>query len=237
MKIAEIQSGPVIVRGRSPRNFDSRKDVPLTGDKKVPSNGDRARTHSDASTASNLKIERTDSSHGLPNYSSSSLGNTTPTPSWGTPSTPAYGGQANSQAHPAKKMALSPNINRPPVPSWGKELGKMHALGSHTKNNPPAPSVPISLSLSEDERSPNNRSTSDSLTSPRLHRTSTSHGAAGSPIEEEEELYEYFPLSVDDWTPLVDTVYRPHIVHHIAVPQEIKAQQIRNKSKRYFSAE
>lgn len=31
VKIAEIQSGPVIVRGRSPRNFDSRKDVPLTG--------------------------------------------------------------------------------------------------------------------------------------------------------------------------------------------------------------
>ena len=35
LKIAEIQSGPVIVRGRSPRNFDSRKDVPLTGDKKL----------------------------------------------------------------------------------------------------------------------------------------------------------------------------------------------------------
>ena len=35
VKIAEIQSGPVIVRGRSPRNFDSRKDVPLTGDKKL----------------------------------------------------------------------------------------------------------------------------------------------------------------------------------------------------------
>lgn len=34
-KIAEIQSGPVIVRGRSPRNFDSRKDVPLSGDKKT----------------------------------------------------------------------------------------------------------------------------------------------------------------------------------------------------------
>lgn len=35
VKICEIQSGPVIVRGRSPRNFDSRKDVPLTGDKKL----------------------------------------------------------------------------------------------------------------------------------------------------------------------------------------------------------
>lgn len=34
VKIAEIQSGPVIVRGRSPRNFDSRKDVSLSGDKK-----------------------------------------------------------------------------------------------------------------------------------------------------------------------------------------------------------
>lgn len=30
VKLAEIQSGPIIVRGRSPRNFDSRKDVPLS---------------------------------------------------------------------------------------------------------------------------------------------------------------------------------------------------------------
>lgn len=30
VKLAEIQSGPIIVRGRSPRNFDSRKDVNLS---------------------------------------------------------------------------------------------------------------------------------------------------------------------------------------------------------------
>ncbi|OTA82233.1 hypothetical protein M434DRAFT_37218 [Hypoxylon sp. CO27-5] len=236
MKIAEIQSGPVIVRGRSPRNFDSRKDVPLTGDKKAPGSVERARTHSDASSTANLKTERSDSGHNLPHFTSPSMGNAAHGSSWASPSTPSYGGQP----HPAKKIALSPNISRPPVPAWGKESSnKTHALNNHAKNNGhnAAPSVPINLSLSEDERSPNNRSNSDSLTSPKLHRTSTSHGAAGSPIEEEEELYEYFPLSVDDWTPLVDTVYRPHIVHHIAVPQEIKAQQIRNKSKRYFSAE
>jgi hypothetical protein len=29
IKLAEIQSGPIIVRGRSPRNFDSRRDVRL----------------------------------------------------------------------------------------------------------------------------------------------------------------------------------------------------------------
>lgn len=38
-KIAEIQSGPVIVRGRSPRNFDSRKDVPLSAGGSSTGNG------------------------------------------------------------------------------------------------------------------------------------------------------------------------------------------------------
>lgn len=44
VKIAEVQSGPVIVRGRSPRNFDSRKDVPLS-EKKADS---KPRAMSDA---------------------------------------------------------------------------------------------------------------------------------------------------------------------------------------------
>lgn len=52
IKIAEIQSGPVIVRGRSPRNFDSRKDVPLSGDKRT----ERKNTASSDSAA--LKVER-----------------------------------------------------------------------------------------------------------------------------------------------------------------------------------
>lgn len=51
VKIAEIQSGPVIVRGRSPRNFDSRRDVPLTGEKRV----ERKNT---ASSDTSLKMER-----------------------------------------------------------------------------------------------------------------------------------------------------------------------------------
>lgn len=43
VKLAEIQSGPVIVRGRSPRNFDSRKDVSLH-ERKIES---KSRTMSD----------------------------------------------------------------------------------------------------------------------------------------------------------------------------------------------
>lgn len=36
IKLTEIQSGAIIVRGRSPRNFDSRKDVPLSDKKGEP---------------------------------------------------------------------------------------------------------------------------------------------------------------------------------------------------------
>jgi hypothetical protein len=54
VKLAEIQSGPIIVRGRSPRNFDSRKDVPLSERKLEP----KQRTMSDpANTAPQVKVD------------------------------------------------------------------------------------------------------------------------------------------------------------------------------------
>ena len=37
--------------------------------------------------------------------------------------------------------------------------------------------------------------------------------------------------------PPVDAIYRPHIVHHTVVPPEVKAAQMRNKTKRYFAAD
>ncbi len=59
--------------------------------------------------------------------------------------------------------------------------------------------APINLSLSEDERSPN-RSSAE-LQSPKLGKSHPAVGqhAASSPTEEADPLYEYFPLSVDDW--------------------------------------
>ncbi|ORY61326.1 uncharacterized protein BCR38DRAFT_439882 [Pseudomassariella vexata] len=244
MQIAEIHSGPVIVRGRSPRNFDSRKDVPLSADKKSGSvertTNTRPQNEVSASPAPNMKQERTDPAQNLHRYHS--LGNAQNSSGSSDWSTPAFGGQQGQQCqqHQSKKMAVSPNVNRPPVPSWGKEsssfTGKLPTLERHAKSSSSVPSLPINLSLSEDERSPNNRSNADALQSPQLNRSNAAQ-YGGSPSEETEQLYEYFPLSVDDWTPLVDTVYRPHIVHHIALPSEIKAQKVRSKAKRYFSAE
>lgn len=67
--------------------------------------------------------------------------------------------------------------------------------------------LPINLSLSEDERSPN-RSNADPV-SPRSSKASHTvakssrniNHPVGSQIAEddEEQLYEYFPLTVDDW--------------------------------------
>lgn len=59
-------------------------------------------------------------------------------------------------------------------------------------------SLPINLSLSEDERSPN-RSSSD-CTSPRHAKSmAAAQNLQKSPEDDEEQLYEYFPLSLDDW--------------------------------------
>ncbi|KAK3332049.1 hypothetical protein B0T19DRAFT_93376 [Cercophora scortea] len=273
IKIAEIQSGPVIVRGRSPRNFDSRKDVPLTGDKKP----ERKSTEPSASASSsaggsagaggsNSKQQRQDLAQNLQRYHS--LGNVQQSNDWATPQ--PFPSPTSTQQHTNKKMAVSPGLARPPVPSWASSdsIGSSSGSASRTKfpdpstpvlslppkqrTNTAAPTLPISLSLSEDERSPNKSSTggADMMQGSSPHSSSKPMKAAKgggmtqsqrqserSPLETADMLYEYFPLSLDDWMPPVDAIYRPHVVHHTIVPPEVKAQQTKSKTKRYFAAE
>lgn len=216
MKIAEIRSGPVIVRGRSPRNFDSRKDKQLSSDKK-PTHPERSRVQSEATIMPILKQERSDLSSSLHRYNSSESSYMT---GWndGGPSVYNNGNvqdttyqqqqqqqlqqrqQQQQHQHAQKRMAVLPNLNRPPVPAWNSEsaINKVSDLTGQSNNSASMPSIPINLSLSEDERSPKNRMNSDAMQSPQFHRSSTGGGHT-SPTEEDEELYEYFPLSVDDW--------------------------------------
>lgn len=60
--ISEVQSGPVIVRGRSPRNFQSRKDLPLSGS--------AAASRKNAQSNSNSTINRTPTSDSVPRRAS-----------------------------------------------------------------------------------------------------------------------------------------------------------------------
>ncbi|KAF5012568.1 hypothetical protein FDECE_1392 [Fusarium decemcellulare] len=237
VKIAEIQSGPVIVRGRSPRNFDSRKDVPLTGDRRF----ERRSTSTSNIDQPTLKLERENSQSISQRFPST--GNVQSN-DWMTPqsiSHPVPSPQPHASPHPAKRVALSPTMTRPPIPAWSNDSNNsakppatQGTRGSASRQNT---SIPINLSLSEDERSPNRSSVE--LHSPNSGKNYTSTGANrdNSPAEEADPLYEYFPLTVDDWMPPVDAVYRPHVVHHTIMPPEMKAQQLRNKAKRYFAPE
>ncbi|KAH7319813.1 acid phosphatase [Stachybotrys elegans] len=230
IKITEIQSGPVIVRGRSPRNFDSRKDVPLTGEKKL----ERKNTAGSEGTAAKP---------GVDNMQATTVKTQSSTPiqtnDWTNPQSFTQP-QPTQSPHPSKRVAMSPSVVKPPIPSWSRESNgatKLASQLSHHQTRPQNTSLPISLSLSEDERSPN-RSSAE-LQSPRLGKAINVVGlnAGSSPPEEADPLYEYFPLTVDDWTPPVDAVYRPHVVHHTIVPPEVKAQQMQSKTKRYFAAD
>lgn len=288
IKIAEIQSGPVIVRGRSPRNFDSRKDVPLTsGDKKQQQaqqqvqqqqhlQAERRRLSAEnlgglggvmAASSPVIKQDRSDFAANMQKYRT--MGNIQASqPDWA--SHQSYS-QLSQQQHPSKKVAVSPTVSRPPVPAWSSSesitslSGTTPTRTSSSKNNAAVPrtsvsvsTLPISLSLSEDERSPPNRD-GTSTTSPQYTRAGRSGSGASSSIaaaaadamglhlpsissqsdldDDGEMLYEYFPLSLDDWMQPVDAIYRPHVVHHTNALPEAKAQSGVRQGKRYFLAE
>ncbi|KAJ4205549.1 NDT80 domain-containing protein [Fusarium falciforme] len=238
IKIAEIQSGPVIVRGRSPRNFDSRKDVPLTGDKRF----DRRSTSTSNADQPTLKLER-ENSQAFPQRFPSA-GSVQQTNDWTTPqplSHPLPSPQPQASPHPAKRVALSPTMARPPIPAWSNDSNSSaKAQTTHNTRSSASrqnTSLPINLSLSEDERSPNRSSAELHSPNSGKNHSTTGVNREASPAEEADPLYEYFPLTVDDWMPPVDAVYRPHVVHHTIMPPEMKAQQLRSKAKRYFAPE
>lgn len=188
--VAEVQSGPVIVRGRSPRNFDSRRDVPL-----VAGAEKRERRGTNASDSGREREAVQQMGRGLRGYA---LGNTGKPGviEWPQPYT------VPSQTIPAKRVASSPGAQRPPpVPAWSKG-GPPTPAPAHgaVVGGRPASSVPLSLSLSEDERSPGRGSVETA--SPLLAKGAVGPAAGNarqSPVEEADMLYEYFPLSLDDW--------------------------------------
>ena len=181
---------------------------------------------------------------------------------------------ANAE-HPAKRSASTfipqrrrpvssntiPTIPRhftvPEIPQIKSEHQSTPSLPPPASHRPPIglslsdDDPPTHISLSSDSASPEAQHTQNPAASPskritpetktREHRPSVT-----SPMETIDQLYEYFPLSLDDWMPPVDAIYRPHVVHHLKVvnaagaqPQDQAAKMGftsgRGKPKRYFS--
>ncbi|KAF2086657.1 p53-like transcription factor [Saccharata proteae CBS 121410] len=238
VSICEVQSGAIIVRGRSPRNFQSRKDFPISGGGSTArkahnptqpnrgSTGDSNQTHHKRESSTHQTVEipqmpfQFDPNDTLvspdffewkiPAAQTGAMTAIPPAPaSYGMPSAPAY-------------AQSSPDVSR------------------HTQQPRPSLSAPINLSLTDDEpkkpESPSDASRKvRRFTQPPPRAPSFSLNLISSPDESADLLYEYFPLGLDDWMPPVDAVYRPHVVHHMNLPQDPKAMAVRNRSKRYFS--
>jgi hypothetical protein len=259
--LCEVRSNAIIVRGRSPRNFQSRKDLPISG-----SGAPGRRTHhllaqpSKTSTGDGHKAERLGATQiEIPQipfpYDPSEMGVSPDFFKWEIPV-----GQVGAMTAIPPEISLSiPQGNA--YAQSSPDLSRQYPVAPRT-----VPKPPINLSLLDDEKNsnPSNLPTPNPLvgvTGNSLKRASTSPTTtparkvpritkppverapsftigllSGGGVEESADLlYEYFPLGLDDWMPPVDAVYRPHVVHHTNLPSDPKSLAVKNRSKRYFS--
>lgn len=236
--ICEIHSGAIIVRGRSPRNFQSRKDMPISGGTAtarkphIPQQQSRTPTgdthpnnqsngqNQTAAAATSKPIELIQMPY---DFNPSDIPVSPDFLDWKVP-----GGGAMT--------AIPPD---PPSSQMPHATPYAHSTPEVSRSVPPpqrASIAPVTLSLTDDEpkkvASPGDQGRKRATP---VRPPSFSIGVINSPDESADLLYEYFPLGLDDWMPPVDAVYRPHVVHHTNLPQDPKALAVKNRSKRYFS--
>lgn len=239
--ICEIHSGAIIVRGRSPRNFQSRKDMPISGGTssarkaQLPPQPSRTPTgdgvqnsqnHTPTQAAQNIKQQPQQQMDRLQmpfEFNANDIPVSPDFIDWKIPP-------------PGAMTAIPPD---PPSSQIPHATPYAQSTPEISRSVPPPQRTsiaPVTLSLTDDEpkkvASPNEQGRKRATP---VRPPSFSIGMINSPDESADLLYEYFPLGLDDWMPPVDAVYRPHVVHHTNLPQDPKAIAVKNRSKRYFS--
>jgi hypothetical protein len=215
VSICEVRSGAIIVRGRSPRNFQSRKDMPI-------SSGTSSRKH-------NLPMPPTRTSTGDSNtHPPKQEPRSAPPHTIDIPQLPFTYEPSDIQVSPDFFEWKIPNghvgamtvIPQEPTSFPVQQPSNAYAQSSpdlaRPSNKRPAP-APINLSLVDDEPKKSSPPGEYARKMPRLSSKSArapsfSINLMSSPDESADQLYEYFPLGLDDWMPPVDAVYRPHVV-------------------------
>lgn len=238
--ICEVQSGAIIVRGRSPRNFQARKDMPLHG-------GGHARktSHAPPRSASGESAQKrlhTEGPTSAPVKNDTALPQATQTAFIDPNDIPApmdffnWKAPAPEDQQQSAMAAIPPQTTALEAPAGGNIYAASSPDMTRSQNqNPQQPqsSAPINLSLVEDDSpAPNStpsdarqRSSSMAVAGAKpmhipVRAPSFSLNTINSPDESADLLYEYFPLGLDDWMPPVDAVYRPHVVHHTKLPSD-----------------
>ena len=239
VSLCDALSGHIVVRGRSPRNFQQRKDVPLSG------SGASMRKSISASTTLPPAVRRSstiDSIHqgSLPKieHPPHSIYNVSPTTS--VPGRPSHGGYEWQSAHPVTAPVspymqpstemgapVAPPLKRkttePVPPSQGLAVPESGLYGS--RNSAPPPERPRKMSRTDGP--PGAITTSGYAPLPPASSlppasysyapsTSATASYAVAPAKSEpgEVMHSYFPVHMDTpWLPAGDHVYRPPVLH------------------------
>lgn len=312
ISIAESHSGAVIVRGRSPRNFAARKDVPLssssTSRKHIPSlsrSGESSisvhQITSNPKQGSPSGLEEIPRSHPvfdpteMPKsevdlngwqHSISPFTMAEPSPvaqqsysmSMNPPPQMAFTGistpdvpqtpfgftyspdfaqnhsapvslhfQSDDEGSPHPQPQSSRTSSRPPTSNPSPNLmnkPRSSTYGNTSHSEPPAkqrprvqshnPSMPLPMTNIPMPQSPPTMQTGAGFEQAHYNPPRLMHSMSQpSSSDVSNGLYEYFPLTVDEWQPPVDAIFRPHQVHHV-IPAGTRSPNGRN-SKRYFS--
>ena len=253
--VCEVASGAIIVRGRSPRNFQSRKDIAIS--------------------QSGGSVRNRNNNHSSGNHQPQPSRNSNPGSAMDNvlKQEPPHSAPIDMPPHPFQydgtDLQVSPDFFEWKIPGGANHAGAMTAIphdygltlspqngqpgGGYAQSSPDlmrvppprsTPAAPINLSLTDEEpmkkasASPSDsHKTKKTTQAPMQRPPSFSLGLMSSPDESAELLYEYFPLSLNDWMPRVDAVYRPHVVHHMTVPGDVKSDRVKGRSKRYFSVD
>ena len=236
--IAETRSAAIVVRGRSPRNFQQRRDLAIGGDRASIRKGptsptlQRRATADDAPTKSTLKREHSgDSAFSA----SASYGHRASDPvrrsdnfsDWHSPiqgsssapamSTPVF----NATSVPSSK---SPSIASPPLSQPLQQFSVTNecphnsiATSTTTPQRRPSAQRPQKIRRTSDNRPHPYRNPSVPALSPTQTLPSTTTHSQMTTAHPPNTLYQYLPLSNDDYIPATDVIYKPHAPHHITV--------------------
>ena len=251
--VAESKSAAIIVRGRSPRNFLSKKESPVSGEKGAnrkpmhpPSSLHRSTTV-DSASKSPLKREHSNDgiSHPSFSYDITKEGSKSQSPfgeDWTSHQTNISSGQISTPniPTPALPSSKSPQSMSPPSAPQPLSLNDSLIDNNDFKRLTNRPSkMPRHSSTKASRPHPYKRPSLPSLSSTKAFLSSHSQQKLSSAsLDSADLLYEYFPLGLDDWQPPVDAVYRPHVVHHVNKEGGSANQRPGiGRNKRYFSSE
>lgn len=255
VSICEAASGAIIVRGRSPRNFQTKTNYPVG----MAANGNKKSMH--APTAgrkpsgdpiphvSPVKSESILPEQAFPSFNFHQRGSHSPTtfPSWPPP--PASAASSSLASH-----VPAPSTPTYPLSASPAGSSRTYRRSGSSSKSPPAKAValsPLDDTEANRQRSRTHKAARKSVSTgtrpmPYQHPSFPSPTAYYHPhppvtmsdgLDSADMMYDYMPFGITDLMTPVDAMYRSHGMHQVNVAHSASVGGpggFPSRSKRYF---